>query len=208
MADKPTSKTAGQVFQEMLAEQEADRIAREHVWTLGEVEAWKARKAQLGVVGDNDKVKELNELHPIIEASNARGDFRQPWQMSRDEIREHMAAKGVTGPLWSTAEMKAIVGDPALSKDYLAEVQQAQREGRLIMGPGTNKGEYHHFAGESFVCDPGGRVIARAGQGTEETLLCDLDLSQVSESHAQRLFLRDRRPELYSDWLGSGTGKS
>ncbi len=57
------------------------------------------------------------------------------------------------------------------------------------------------FAGESFVCDPGGRVIARAGKGTEEILYCDLDLSKVKDSHAQRLFLRDRRPELYGDWF-------
>lgn len=57
------------------------------------------------------------------------------------------------------------------------------------------------FAGESFVCDPSGRVVARAGEGTEETLLCDVDLSDVERSHARRLFMRDRRPELYSDWL-------
>ena len=52
------------------------------------------------------------------------------------------------------------------------------------------------FAGESFVCDPEGRVIARAGKGTEEVLLCDADLSLVSRSHARRLFIPDRRPEL------------
>lgn len=57
------------------------------------------------------------------------------------------------------------------------------------------------FAGESFVCDPEGRVLARAGSGTEETLLCDLDLSRVPQSTARRLFLRDRRPELYAAWL-------
>jgi predicted amidohydrolase len=57
------------------------------------------------------------------------------------------------------------------------------------------------FAGQSFVCDPAGNVIARAGEGTEEILLCDLDLTQVTRSHARRLFLRDRRPELYIDWL-------
>jgi predicted amidohydrolase len=57
------------------------------------------------------------------------------------------------------------------------------------------------FAGESFVCDPEGRVIARAGEGTEEILLCDLDLDRVAHSHARRLFLRDRRPELYGDWI-------
>lgn len=59
------------------------------------------------------------------------------------------------------------------------------------------------FAGESFVCGPDGRVLARAGSGTEEILLCDLDLAAVDSSPGRRLFLRDRRPELYSPWLGS-----
>ena len=56
------------------------------------------------------------------------------------------------------------------------------------------------FAGESFVCDPAGRVMVRAGQGTDEILYCDIDISQVAESDARKLFLRDRRPELYSRW--------
>ncbi|MEM7784917.1 MAG: nitrilase-related carbon-nitrogen hydrolase [Planctomycetota bacterium] len=59
------------------------------------------------------------------------------------------------------------------------------------------------FAGESFVCNPSGVVVARAGQGTEEILYCDIDLAEVADSHAKKLFLRDRRPELYSDWLSS-----
>jgi N-carbamoylputrescine amidase len=58
-----------------------------------------------------------------------------------------------------------------------------------------------HFAGESFICAPDGRVVARAGTGAEETLVADLDLAEVARSHARRLFLRDRRPELYADWL-------
>jgi N-carbamoylputrescine amidase len=58
------------------------------------------------------------------------------------------------------------------------------------------------FAGESFVCDPGGRVLARAGRGSEELLVCDLDLESVANSHARKLFLRDRRPGLYPAWLG------
>jgi N-carbamoylputrescine amidase len=57
------------------------------------------------------------------------------------------------------------------------------------------------FAGESFVCDPAGRVIARAGQGTDEVLVCDVDLDEIARSHARTLFLRDRRPDLYGDWL-------
>lgn len=60
------------------------------------------------------------------------------------------------------------------------------------------------FAGESFVCAPDGRVIANAGTGTEEILMADLDLEEVASSHARKLFLPDRRPELYPEWLGPG----
>lgn len=57
------------------------------------------------------------------------------------------------------------------------------------------------FAGESFVCNPQGEVIARAGKLTDEILLCSVDLSEVKKSHARQLFFRDRRPELYTDWF-------
>jgi N-carbamoylputrescine amidase len=57
------------------------------------------------------------------------------------------------------------------------------------------------FAGGSFVCDPAGRVVARAPEGEEQLLVADLDLGELDRCHARRLFLRDRRPELYADWL-------
>jgi N-carbamoylputrescine amidase len=57
------------------------------------------------------------------------------------------------------------------------------------------------FAGESFVCAPDGRVIGRAPQGEDHLLLVDCDLAEVERSHARKLFLRDRRPELYAGWL-------
>lgn len=60
------------------------------------------------------------------------------------------------------------------------------------------------FSGESFITDPEGRVLARAGSGTEEILRADLDLSSVERSPARRWFLRDRRPELYARWLATG----
>jgi len=58
------------------------------------------------------------------------------------------------------------------------------------------------FAGESFVCAPDGRVVARAPQGEDHILYADIDLAEAASSHARKLFLRDRRPELYPDWLG------
>ena len=57
------------------------------------------------------------------------------------------------------------------------------------------------FAGESFVCAPDGRVVARAPRSEDSILYADVELAEVGESHARKLFLRDRRPELYGDWL-------
>lgn len=57
------------------------------------------------------------------------------------------------------------------------------------------------FAGESFVCDPDGRVIAQAPLGEDHVLIADVDLARNARSHARRLFLRHRRPELYGEWL-------
>ncbi len=55
------------------------------------------------------------------------------------------------------------------------------------------------FAGESFVSDPEGRVIARGASEAEDLVLCDIDLSACATSTARRLFWRDRRPGLYGD---------
>lgn len=59
-----------------------------------------------------------------------------------------------------------------------------------------------NFAGESFVCTPDGAVVARAAQGTDEILVADIDLTATAKSHARKLFLKHRRPELYAEWLG------
>ena len=65
----------------------------------------------------------------------------------------------------------------------------------------VGKEEKLKFAGESFVCDPGGNVLARAGAGSDEILYCDVDIDSVKNSHAIKLFLKDRRPELYNNWI-------
>jgi N-carbamoylputrescine amidase len=61
------------------------------------------------------------------------------------------------------------------------------------------------FAGESFVCGPDGSVTARAPQGRDFMLLAELDLAEADRSHARRLFLRHRRPELYGPWMGGAS---
>ena len=58
------------------------------------------------------------------------------------------------------------------------------------------------FAGESFVCDPSGRVIARGPAGDEAIVYADLDLTLLDRCHARQWFYRDRRPDLVPGLLG------
>jgi N-carbamoylputrescine amidase len=53
------------------------------------------------------------------------------------------------------------------------------------------------FAGESFVVDPDGAVIARAPGGSDHILYADCDLAKIKTCHAARHFLEDRRPAVY-----------
>jgi predicted amidohydrolase len=56
------------------------------------------------------------------------------------------------------------------------------------------------FAGESFVVDPEGQVIARGRRLEEDLVMAEIDLAACARSTARRLFWRDRRPEVYSSW--------
>jgi N-carbamoylputrescine amidase len=58
------------------------------------------------------------------------------------------------------------------------------------------------FAGESFVVDPEGQVIARGRKLADDLVIAEVDLAACARSTARRLFFRDRRPELYGPWLG------
>ena len=87
---------------------------------------------------------------------------------------------------------------------YEAEMQVAAFQNGYFVALCNRVGpeECITFAGESFVCAPDGRVIARAPAMEEATLATDVDLSVTRDSHARQLFLQHRRPELYGAWLG------
>jgi N-carbamoylputrescine amidase len=86
---------------------------------------------------------------------------------------------------------------------YEAEMQTAAFQNGYFVALCNRVGQEEclTFSGESFVCAPDGRVIARGPQGEECIVYADVDLAEASQSHARRLFLRDRRPELYGPWL-------
>lgn len=57
------------------------------------------------------------------------------------------------------------------------------------------------FWGGSFVADPMGRVIARAGTTRDEVLVVELDLAAVDQTRVHWPFLRDRRIDAYGNIL-------
>ena len=114
---------------------------------------------------------------------------------------EYMRAMAVAGAELVVVPQAGAVGEWPEGL-YEAELQVAAFQNGYFTALCNRVGKEPEltFAGESFVCDPGGRVIARAGEGVDEILFCEIEIDQVDESHARRLFLRDRRPELYADW--------
>jgi beta-ureidopropionase len=57
----------------------------------------------------------------------------------------------------------------------------------------------NRFYGSSYFCDPRGQIVARASEDADEVLIADLDLGKAREVRNTWQFLRDRRPETYSE---------
>jgi N-carbamoylputrescine amidase len=60
-------------------------------------------------------------------------------------------------------------------------------------------GDGIEFWGQSFLCDPSGRLLAKAGVDTEEVLVAEVDLSGIDAQRTHWPFLRDRRIDAYGD---------
>lgn len=77
-------------------------------------------------------------------------------------------------------------------------VAAANRVG-LERDPGLPQGAGIEFWGNSFIADPSGRVLARAGAEHEEIVLAACDLEDVEETRRNWPFLRDRRLDAYGE---------
>jgi N-carbamoylputrescine amidase len=53
------------------------------------------------------------------------------------------------------------------------------------------------FYGQSYFCDPRGRILAEGTRDTDDVVVCDLDLDVIREVRNTWQFYRDRRPETY-----------
>jgi len=88
---------------------------------------------------------------------------------------------------------------------FEAELQAGSFQHGFYMALSNRVGaeEVLTFAGESFITDPMGQVIAQAPSGRDAILYADLDYRKVSSSPARQLFLRHRRSDQYSDLSNS-----
>ena len=86
---------------------------------------------------------------------------------------------------------------------YEAEMQVAAFQNGYFVALCNRVGEERclTFGGESFVCAPDGAIVARAARLEDAILIAEIDRGAVARSHAHRLFLQHRRPELYASWL-------
>jgi beta-ureidopropionase len=53
------------------------------------------------------------------------------------------------------------------------------------------------FYGQSYVCDPRGRLVAKAARDRDELVTAEVDLEMIREVRNTWQFFRDRRPESY-----------
>jgi N-carbamoylputrescine amidase len=86
---------------------------------------------------------------------------------------------------------------------FEAELQAAAFQNGYYVALANRVGEEDvlTFAGGSVIVDPMGQIISRAPEGEDHILYADLDLELTATSPARRLFLRDRRPGIYSDGM-------
>lgn len=89
---------------------------------------------------------------------------------------------------WMTAQRAHAIANGL----YVAAVNRVGVEGR-----GKAYGGTLEFWGTSFVADPMGRVVARAGEDEETILTAEIDPGLVEQTRRHWPFLRDRRVDAY-----------
>jgi agmatine deiminase len=82
---------------------------------------------------------------------------------------------------WETVQR----GHAIANSIYVAAANRVGPEGDLV------------FWGSSFICDPFGKILARASSSAEETLVVELDLAMNGAVREGWGFFRNRRPDVY-----------
>src|SRR5260221_80052 len=71
----------------------------------------------------------------------------------------------------------------------------AKKHGMAIVLP------IYEFYGQSYFCDPRGKMLVTASRDKDELVVSDLDLDVIKEVRNTWQFFRDRRPETYGEMV-------
>lgn len=64
----------------------------------------------------------------------------------------------------------------------------------------VGKEEVDHFGGGSYVVDPDGQILTKAGEEDDEIIYAEIKPEKIEESSAKQHFLKDRRPDFYRNF--------
>lgn len=111
---------------------------------------------------------------------------------------EHIRALVLKGAEIILIPQAGAEGNPI--RGYEIEMMAASFTNQVFIGlvNRTGKEDNLNFIGGSFVTDPNGEIINKAGDFVEELLITEINTDEIKKYRKERPFLRDRRPELYN----------
>jgi len=136
------------------------------------------------------------------------------WDQWFPEVSRTLALKGAQLLIYPSAIGSELVRPDFDSRPEWELVMRAQAIMNRVFVAAVNRvgqEEKVRFYGGSFVADPWGKVLKRASTSHPETVLAELDMSQVRDARSFFGFLDTRHPHTYGDLTKarrSGHGRS
>ncbi len=126
------------------------------------------------------------------------------WDQWFPEVSRTLALKGAELLIYPSAIGSELVRPGFDSRPEWELVMRAQAIMNRVFVAAVNRvgqEEMIRFYGGSFVADPWGKVVRRASTSRSETILVDLDLSQVRDARSFFGFFETRQPHTYGDLI-------
>jgi N-carbamoylputrescine amidase len=127
------------------------------------------------------------------------------WDQWFPEVSRILALKGAQLIVYPSAIGSEIAAPDFDSRPDWELVMRAQAIMNRVFIAAINRvgqEERIRFYGGTFVCDPWGKVLRRAGSSAPRLLVADLDLSQAAKANSFFGFMDTRAPGTYRELLG------
>lgn len=142
---------------------------------------------------DEPEVFTAGERFEVFETGTAPIGLLICYDVEFPEPVRALALGGAQLVLVSTANM-----EPYQVSQEVYLRSRALENGIFVAAANTiGEDERYRYFGRSAVADPGGRIIAQAGEG-EEIVIAGLDLAETTEAQRSSPYLDRRRPSLYA----------